>query len=292
MPNACVLLYLPVIQKSYIDLLKRYNKYDVYIYDESVLKEFPYLRKDIRALRPREATEILKAYNLVQGKVSLISRKEINQVFKDYHKIIMPDDDISHVIAGENFKKAKFLPIFLRWDRKNSTINTDVTPDRTIESNDKERIIDLIYKEANSSSDWWRRVGAALAKNNNIIGSAHNQHLPTAYSPIIDNDPRSNASKGVAIEASTAKHAEATLIANAARNGTKVEGADIYVTTFPCPNCAKMIAEAGIKKCYYCEGYAMTDGLSVMKQAGIEIIKINAPSPGKGSEYVPYPDKD
>ena len=33
----------------------------------------------------------------------------------------------------------------------------------------------------------------------------------------------------------------------AARNGVSIEGATIYVTVFPCPICARMIANSGIK---------------------------------------------
>src|SRR5208283_1625926 len=50
-------------------------------------------------------------------------------------------------------------------------------------------------------------------------------------------------------------HAEANAIIQAAKNGVRVEGADIYVTASPCWNCFKMVANAGIKNIYYGEFY-------------------------------------
>ena len=50
-------------------------------------------------------------------------------------------------------------------------------------------------------------------------------------------------------------HAESNAIIQAARNGVRVEGADIYVTASPCWNCFKMVTNAGIKNIYYGEFY-------------------------------------
>jgi dCMP deaminase len=43
-------------------------------------------------------------------------------------------------------------------------------------------------------------------------------------------------------------HAESNAILNAAKNGTKVEGATIYVTFPPCSQCAAAIIQAGITR--------------------------------------------
>lgn len=42
-------------------------------------------------------------------------------------------------------------------------------------------------------------------------------------------------------------HAELNAILFAARNGSSIEGATMYVTLSPCPDCAKAIAQSGIK---------------------------------------------
>jgi dCMP deaminase len=50
-------------------------------------------------------------------------------------------------------------------------------------------------------------------------------------------------------------HAEANAIVQAARNGMRVDGADIYVTASPCFGCFKLIANAGLKRIVFGEFY-------------------------------------
>ena len=50
-------------------------------------------------------------------------------------------------------------------------------------------------------------------------------------------------------------HAEANAIIQAAKNGVRVDGADIYITASPCWNCFKIVSNAGIKNIYYGEFY-------------------------------------
>lgn len=53
-----------------------------------------------------------------------------------------------------------------------------------------------------------------------------------------------------------AMHAEMSAILDAARNGRAVSGCSLYVTTFPCHNCARHIIGAGIRKCIFLAPYA------------------------------------
>src|SRR3954466_12896460 len=50
-------------------------------------------------------------------------------------------------------------------------------------------------------------------------------------------------------------HAEANAIVQAARNGARLEAADIYVTASPCFGCFKLIANAGLKRIVFGEFY-------------------------------------
>ncbi|MCL5884269.1 MAG: dCMP deaminase family protein [Deltaproteobacteria bacterium] len=50
-------------------------------------------------------------------------------------------------------------------------------------------------------------------------------------------------------------HAEMTALIDAARRGVAVDGHSMYVTTFPCHNCAKHIIAAGIQRVVYLEPY-------------------------------------
>ena len=89
--------------------------------------------------------------------------------------------------------------------------------------------------------------------------------------PYVNGDPRNNFHKGDHIEISTAIHAEAQMIAEAARKGVSLEGADMYVTVFPCPPCAKLIAFSGIKNLYCGGGYGVLDGEAVLKSKDVKI---------------------
>lgn len=50
-------------------------------------------------------------------------------------------------------------------------------------------------------------------------------------------------------------HAEANAIVQAARNGVRLDGADVYVTASPCFGCFKLIANAGLKRVVFGEFY-------------------------------------
>jgi len=50
-------------------------------------------------------------------------------------------------------------------------------------------------------------------------------------------------------------HAEMAALIDGARRGVKINGGTMYVTTFPCHNCAKHIIAAGIRRVVYLEPY-------------------------------------
>ena len=129
---------------------------------------------------------------------------------------------------------------------------------------------------AGRSSDWWRQVGAIAWRGEQILGAAWNHHCPTEYAPYTDGDPRDGFSRGVRADLSTAIHAEASVVAAAARDGVPLDGADLYVTTFPCPACARLIAESGFRRCYFSGAYSVLDGDAVLRAAGVELLWVDA----------------
>jgi dCMP deaminase len=135
---------------------------------------------------------------------------------------------------------------------------------------------------AGRSSDWWRQVGAIAVRGGDLLGYAWNHHHPTEYSPYIDGDPRDSFSRGVRPDLSTAIHAEAAIIAAAARDGISLRGADLYVTTFPCPACARLIAEAGFSRCYFAGPYSVLDGEEVLRAAGVQLLWVDTAGPDDG----------
>lgn len=48
----------------------------------------------------------------------------------------------------------------------------------------------------------------------------------------------------------------------------------MYLTHSPCPVCARMIVNAGIKEVYYCESYRDTTGINILINSGVSVKKI------------------
>ncbi len=74
-------------------------------------------------------------------------------------------------------------------------------------------------------------------------------------------------------------HAEANAIVQAARAGTRIEGASIYVTASPCFNCFKLIANAGIQRIVFKEFYRDQRVLKIAEELKIEMIEMTPDGP-------------
>jgi dCMP deaminase len=73
----------------------------------------------------------------------------------------------------------------------------------------------------------------------------------------------------------TTVHAEQNAIADAARRGSSVEGCTTYLTHYPCINCAKILAAAGIVEVRYRLDYRNDEIVApLFEEAGIKILKL------------------
>lgn len=69
-------------------------------------------------------------------------------------------------------------------------------------------------------------------------------------------------------------HAEANAIVQAARNGVRVEGADLYVTASPCFSCFKLVANAGVLRIVFGEFYRDQRIFDLSQRLGIELVHL------------------
>jgi dCMP deaminase len=69
-------------------------------------------------------------------------------------------------------------------------------------------------------------------------------------------------------------HAEANAIVQAARNGVRLEGGDIYVTASPCFGCFKMVANAGLGRIAFGEFYRDERIFELSRRLGIELVHL------------------
>ncbi len=92
-------------------------------------------------------------------------------------------------------------------------------------------------------------VGAVIVREKTI--------LSTGYNGSIRNLPHCGEAGHEMVNGHCMRtvHAETNAIVQAARHGIRIENSEIYITTSPCYNCFKNIANAGIKKIYFGEFY-------------------------------------
>lgn len=70
-------------------------------------------------------------------------------------------------------------------------------------------------------------------------------------------------------------HAEMNAILQCAKFGVPTEGAEIYVTHFPCLQCCKSLIQAGIKAVYYAENYKNHPyAVELFAQAGVKVKQV------------------
>jgi len=69
-------------------------------------------------------------------------------------------------------------------------------------------------------------------------------------------------------------HAEANAITKVARSNNSSEGGTLYVTASPCMECSKLIIQSGIKRVVFSELYRITDGLELLREAGVEVVHL------------------
>ncbi len=69
--------------------------------------------------------------------------------------------------------------------------------------------------------------------------------------------------------------AEANASCQAARNGVRLEGADIYTTASPCWSCFRLIANSSIRRIYYGEFYRDRRSVEIAEELGMELIDLS-----------------
>ena len=110
-----------------------------------------------------------------------------------------------------------------------------------------------------------RKVGALLVKDRMIISDGYNG-TPSGFENVCEED---GVTKPYVL------HAEANAITKVAKSGNSSDGATLYVTASPCLECSKLIIQAGIKRVVYRDEYRLTDGVDLLRRAGIQVEKVD-----------------
>jgi len=274
-----ILAYIPVLHQGYRQFFEKYASeiQILYLFGQELIQEFDHLsRKDIRALAPKDVKLAIQSWHFFP-EVYIANYETLNDIQSKKLTVIMPDEDECHELSEKYLDGChiEFDSVFLRWTKSRSLAHQDVNYERVVPFDGfAAEMLSLAAQEAKKVSNWWRQVGAVVARDGEILLTGYNRQVPSPRMPYIEGDARSFFKKGLNVELTTDMHAEARIISEAANKGISLNGADLYISTFPCPPCAKIVAYSGIKKCYFGSGYAMLDGERILQSQGVEIILV------------------
>ena len=129
-----------------------------------------------------------------------------------------------------------------------------------------ERYIEMASIWAKNSYCKRRQVGALLVKDKMIISDGYNG-TPSGFENVCEDE--NGVTKPYVL------HAEANAITKVAKSGNSADGSTLYVTASPCIECAKLIIQAGIRRVVYRDEYRLTDGVDLLRKAGVEVEKVD-----------------
>ncbi|MGJ8640356.1 MAG: deoxycytidylate deaminase [Opitutaceae bacterium] len=100
------------------------------------------------------------------------------------------------------------------------------------------------------------------SQKNRIVAAGYNGFLPGASHTSRVRDGHEQATV----------HAEQNAVSDAARRGVSLDGATVYITHFPCINCAKILAAAGVSCIKYHRDYKNDELVKeLLSEAGVSI---------------------
>ncbi|MCE0537241.1 deaminase [Kineosporia rhizophila] len=274
-----ILAFVPVLHAGYERFLAEHCGPDdeLLLVGRSFAADHAVVRKEIRALDPDRLLSWLLTLGLVRRGRVVEAGDLPGAVTGPLLKA--PDEELIRALVAEHGlverARIELIPTFLRWDKAWSRAGSMPDWDGQVSADEYARSMQALAAEAaGRSSDWWRQVGAAAVRDGEVLAVEHNRHLPDEYAPYLNGDPRNDFKRGVEMDRTTAIHAEAALVARAAREGIALQGADLHVTTFPCPGCARLVAEARFARCFFGGGYSVLEGDAVLQRAGVELIYV------------------
>jgi len=124
-----------------------------------------------------------------------------------------------------------------------------------------------------------RGVGALIVKDKRILATGYNG-APSGLPHCLDVGclrEDLGIPPGERHEICRGIHAEQNAILQAALYGVSIKGASLFCTHQPCALCAKMAINAGIRQIIYCGDYPDKLSTQMLKEAGVELARAEAP---------------
>lgn len=131
----------------------------------------------------------------------------------------------------------------------------------------------ITHEVAKRSTCLRRQVGAVLVLDKRILATGYNG-APRGIVHCAERGCLREAQgvpSGERHELCRGLHAEMNALLQAAHYGTKVEGATLYCTTYPCILCAKMLINCGIVRVVAHADYPDDLAKEMLKEGGIQV---------------------
>jgi dCMP deaminase len=128
--------------------------------------------------------------------------------------------------------------------------------------------MNLAIQAATRSTCPRKHVGAVIVRDKTVLSTGYNGSVRgaphcTEVGCLMEND-----------HCVRTVHAEANALVQAAHNGVRLEGAEIYVTASPCFNCFKLIVNAGIRTVHYGEFYRDDKVLQFADELSVRMVHL------------------
>ncbi|MGH7907111.1 MAG: deoxycytidylate deaminase [Candidatus Binataceae bacterium] len=124
------------------------------------------------------------------------------------------------------------------------------------------------------------KVGAVIVRDRSILATGYNgapaglPHCTEAGCLIYESK---NPDGQIEQNCFRTIHAEINAITQAARNGSAIRDADIYVTHTPCIHCLKVLINTGIKTVFYAKAYKLETLSDLLNYARIRLAPVPPP---------------
>ncbi|MBI4101379.1 MAG: hypothetical protein HY443_00250 [Candidatus Nealsonbacteria bacterium] len=274
MEKKILILHVPVIHRGYLDFFEKSREQfsGIFILSREFLDELSETKPDIASLEESTVKDLLQKMGF--NGIAILYRNDMDRVRGK--NIVLIQDEISRNLAkkylpGENIE---WQSVFLRWDREKVLAENSPGDIKISREENDLRMIEEARLESRKTGDWWRQIGAVLVKDGEIVFRGFNRDLPSDHTPYQVGEVRDFFRAGERHDLASTIHAEENIIAQAAKKGVSLEGSSLYVTTFPCPVCAKLIACSGIKKLYFAQGGSNFDAKIVLESSGVDIVQV------------------
>lgn len=154
------------------------------------------------------------------------------------------------------------------------------TDSKTTEVVSNLEIDEYFMKKAQEESNFStcrRHVGAVFVKDEKILVTGYNG-APNGVKSCQELDgcmrEKDNIKSGTMQEHCKAIHAEQRAITKAAKEGISISDSTLYVTTYPCSICARMLIDLGVKEIVYDGDYFDKVSHDLIEESDIPIRKV------------------